>query len=166
MARLEPRRRSLKGEHSRERGATIFEFALILPMFILLVFGIVEFGHTWYLYHTAVNASREGARYGIVYRNKVGVTPAERWPPAQWGGALPSIETRVKDYLKQFFGAEFVDTKVTVSLSGANPGDPPGDESNEPLTVTVVIPKSWLVLGPLIGMPDVPLTAATTMKLE
>lgn len=160
---------------TRERGATVFEFALILPLFITLVFGIIEFGHAFYIYHTAISASREGARYGIVYRNKVGVTPATRWAPSEWSGSQPSINDWVKDYLKQFFGSEFVDSKVKVKLYGAKPGDPsdpsvlpdpPGKDTNEPLTVEVVIPKSWPVLGPLLGLPEIPITAATTMRLE
>lgn len=152
---------------SRERGATIFEFALILPLFITLVFGIIEFGHAFYIYHTAISASREGARYGIVYRNKLGVTPATRWVPADWRGSQPSIEDWVKNYyLKQFFGSKFVDSKVDVNLYGAKRDDPPGKDTNEPLTVEVVIPKSWPVLGPLLGLPEIPITAATTMRLE
>ncbi len=157
-------------EGSRERGATVFEFALILPMFLLLVFGIIEFGHAWYIYHTAVNASREGARYAIVYRNKPGVTPAQRWLPQDWSGSQPSVEARVKEYLKQFFDEDFVEKKVIVPpLSGTPNNVPPNslpDTENEDLVVTVIIPKRWLVLGPLIGLQDLSIGAATTMKLE
>jgi Flp pilus assembly protein TadG len=49
-----------------EKGTGIVEFAIILPLLILLIFGMVEFG--FFLYNQAVitNASREGARAGIV----------------------------------------------------------------------------------------------------
>jgi hypothetical protein len=135
-------------------------------LFITLVFGIIEFGHAFYIYHTAISASREGARYGIVYRNKLDVTPATRWVPADWSGSQPSINDWVKDYLKQFFESKFVETKVKINLYGAKPGNQPGKDTNEPLTVEVVIPKSWPVLGPLLGLPEIPITAATTMRLE
>jgi Flp pilus assembly protein TadG len=51
------------------RGASAVEFAIILPLLVLLVFGIIEL--TFALYDKAMitNASREGARVGIVYRS-------------------------------------------------------------------------------------------------
>lgn len=42
------------------------EFALILPLFILLLFGILDFGRAIYGYNTINNAAREGARWAIV----------------------------------------------------------------------------------------------------
>ena len=47
-----------------ERGAIAVEFAIILPVLLLLVFGIIDFGHAWYMKQIVSNASREGARYG------------------------------------------------------------------------------------------------------
>ena len=47
-----------------ERGVAMTEFAIIMPMLLALVFGIVEFGH-FIAYSNAVEtAAREGARYG------------------------------------------------------------------------------------------------------
>lgn len=45
-----------------ERGAAIVEFALVVPILILLVFGIVEFGRVFYIQSTISGAAREGAR--------------------------------------------------------------------------------------------------------
>jgi hypothetical protein len=42
------------------------EFALILPLLILLVFGAVDLGRAFYAFITITNAARVGARYGIV----------------------------------------------------------------------------------------------------
>ena len=47
-------------------GQAIVEFALVLPIFVLLVFGAIEFGRAYYDLHLLTNAAREGARYGIV----------------------------------------------------------------------------------------------------
>ena len=50
----------------REHGQDIVEYALIFPVFILLVLGIMEFGILFFNYNTLANAAREGARAGIV----------------------------------------------------------------------------------------------------
>jgi Flp pilus assembly protein TadG len=44
----------------------LVEFALILPLLLLLFLGIIEFGRTILAYNTIANAAREGVRYGIV----------------------------------------------------------------------------------------------------
>ena len=53
----------------RDSGASAVEFAIILPLLVLLLFGIIEL--TFALYDKAMitNASREGARVGIVFRS-------------------------------------------------------------------------------------------------
>jgi len=55
----------------RERGQGLTEFALILPVLLLLVLGIVEFGYVFTVYSGLFNAAREGARYGIVHPTDV-----------------------------------------------------------------------------------------------
>ena len=45
-----------------ERGATAVEFGLIVPLLLLLVLGIVEFGHAFQVQGTLSAAAREGAR--------------------------------------------------------------------------------------------------------
>ncbi|MDT8420468.1 MAG: TadE/TadG family type IV pilus assembly protein [Desulfuromonadales bacterium] len=52
--------------HNNERGAAAVEFALILPLLLLLVFGGVEFGLVLFNKQVLTNASREAARAGIV----------------------------------------------------------------------------------------------------
>ena len=58
------------GERKKEnqRGATAVEFAIVILLFLTIVFGIIEFGLLMYNQHIVTNAGREGARYGIVYR--------------------------------------------------------------------------------------------------
>jgi hypothetical protein len=50
------------------RGVAIVEFAIVLPLLAILLFGIIEFGFIIYNKAMITNASREGARIGIVYR--------------------------------------------------------------------------------------------------
>ncbi len=49
-----------------EKGASAVEFAVLLPLLVLLVFGIIEFGLLLYNEQVITNASREGARAAIV----------------------------------------------------------------------------------------------------
>ena len=52
----------------RNRGQTLVELALVLPVFILLIAGIFDFGRAIYGYNTVLNASREAARVAIVHQ--------------------------------------------------------------------------------------------------
>ena len=54
------------------------EFVILFPLFMLILVGIVEFGHLFYVRHTLTNASREGARAAVVY-----YTPAAAGKPGQ-----------------------------------------------------------------------------------
>jgi len=49
-----------------EKGQAMVEFALILPVLLLLVMGIAEFGMMFNAYLSVQNATREGARIGVV----------------------------------------------------------------------------------------------------
>jgi Flp pilus assembly protein TadG len=48
------------------RGQTLVEFALVLPVFILILVGIFDFGRAIFAYNTLLNASREAARQAVV----------------------------------------------------------------------------------------------------
>ncbi len=49
-----------------EKGQDLIEYALSLPLFLLLIFGIVEAGILIFSYNTLANAAREGARAGVL----------------------------------------------------------------------------------------------------
>jgi Flp pilus assembly protein TadG len=53
----------------KQRGQSLVEFALILPIFIFLAVVIFDFGRAVYYYSTIHNAAREGARYGVIHPN-------------------------------------------------------------------------------------------------
>jgi len=44
----------------------VVELAIVLPFLLLLVFGIIEFGHVAYVRHVLINAATQGARTAIV----------------------------------------------------------------------------------------------------
>jgi Flp pilus assembly protein TadG len=58
---------TVSGRRGRnERGAIAVEFALIMPILLLLVLGILEFGFGYHAWDATQNAAREGARLGAV----------------------------------------------------------------------------------------------------
>jgi Flp pilus assembly protein TadG len=68
----------------RERGAVAVEFALVLPLLLLLVLGGIDWGYYFFAGEIAANAAREGARAGAIQR---GADPCGDFPgpPIQRG---------------------------------------------------------------------------------
>jgi Flp pilus assembly protein TadG len=60
----------LKNKTVKHKGQTLVELALVLPILLLLLFGIIEFGRILNAYIMVSNASREAARYYSI-RSKV-----------------------------------------------------------------------------------------------
>ena len=54
----------------RDRGQGLVEIALVLPVFLLIVLGTIDFGRAIYIYSVMSNGAREGARYAIVHGSK------------------------------------------------------------------------------------------------
>ncbi len=51
-----------------ERGQTLVEFALLVPVLLLLIFGAIEFGRVFHATHVITSAAREGARAAAVHK--------------------------------------------------------------------------------------------------
>jgi Flp pilus assembly protein TadG len=74
---------------SRQRGIALMEFAVTLPLFLVLLLGMMEYGYYFYVAVSATNAAREGARQctltslgacgncnptaAVAYMNKIGM---------------------------------------------------------------------------------------------
>lgn len=55
-----------RGAEQKEKGMAAIEFALLAPILLLIMFGIVEFGMAFYRKQLLTAAVREGARYGVI----------------------------------------------------------------------------------------------------
>lgn len=61
--------------HVRDNaGAAAVEFALVLPLLVVMLFGIFEFGRAWNVYQVITDAAREGARRAVVRDDLVKTT--------------------------------------------------------------------------------------------
>ena len=77
------------GSRSRKsRAQTLAEFALVLPVFLLMVFGLIDMGRYVYLSSTLSQAAREAARVGSVEASYVGVSTAVEPSCNQPGGPV------------------------------------------------------------------------------
>ena len=64
--RLRPNPRPRRGLLACERGAELVEFALVFPMLLLVMVGIMDFGFLFQRYEVLTAAAREGARIAIL----------------------------------------------------------------------------------------------------
>ena len=60
------RLRGIRAWRDTEAGQTLVEFSLIVPVFLVLLFALVDFGRAYYSWMVVSNASREGARAAAV----------------------------------------------------------------------------------------------------
>jgi Flp pilus assembly protein TadG len=61
----------------RQRGQGLVEFAIVLPVLLLIVISILDFGRAIYAYSVVANCAREGARRGIILAED-GITEADK----------------------------------------------------------------------------------------
>jgi len=136
------------GHQIKQAGIAAVEFALVLPLLLLILFGIVEFGVAFYDQAVITNASREGARAGVVLRS----------PPVP----DTAIEDKVTTYtagLITFSGAPTVVTTVTRGLDA--------DNGNVPmLTVRVDYNYGGLLLGPMLSVLTGPILLSATTRMD
>jgi Flp pilus assembly protein TadG len=127
-----------------QEGAGVVEFAIIAPLFAMLLFGLVEFGLAMYEKGVVTNASREGARFGVVYS-----TPRK---------TQAEIVTKVQEYLTK---SGFT-TPATINVTGAQ------GASGNPLSVTVTYPYNFQVLPNFVAglTGSMNLSANTVMLME
>jgi len=137
---------SLQGRGRNERGALAAEFALLLPVLLTILFGAMEFGMIMYSREVISNASREGARAGIVQAS-----------PKPAAGTITTIAT---SYLT---GTGINPANVTITVTGAGGANP------ATLTVNATYQYQWLVpyIPTLLGLPSpLPLSGQATMRHE
>jgi hypothetical protein len=66
----------MRNHLQRENAQTMIEFALVFPILLLIVYGLMEFGRMLFIYSSTTSAAREGARYGAAS----GGMPGHRLP--------------------------------------------------------------------------------------
>lgn len=123
----------------RRRGAAAVEMAVITPLLLTMLFGIIEFGYAFTVRQSLVTAAREGCRVAVL----PGSTDAQ-------------VRTRVQEYLRPLGLAS-----ATIQLQRANP---PGNVTE---VVRVTVPYSQVtLLGGYFGPTNFNLGATCSMRKE
>jgi hypothetical protein len=143
--------RSQRGRHKRP-GQALVEFALVAPLFFVLLFAIVEAGRFIFYYETLNNATREGARYAIV--NGANTLGCPTGPPAPGTSACDPTGEDVKARVRE--AAFGVITGITVTPTWFS-------DNGRGSTVTVAASFTYRSLIPLVPLP--PITVATVSSL-
>jgi Flp pilus assembly protein TadG len=122
-----------------EKGTAIVEAAIVLPAFLLVLIGILEFGLIFNNYLILQNATREGARFGAI------------------GSSEGNIEQRVRDY-----ATDLNQSSLSVSVTGAegNRGSLVTVDTSYP------IPLITPMMSRIVGQDRFVLSAQAAMRLE
>ena len=151
-------RRRRPGLAFDDRGASMVEFALVLPLLILIIFGIVEFGYLFAQHLDVRHGAREGARMASV-----------NYDPAAWGGTSivagqNQLNVLIKDTCARM---DFADNaSVTISLvddTGTSTQDnQPGDYIQ--VTVSATPEQITGLFAPVID--PITLDSTVSMRIE
>jgi Flp pilus assembly protein TadG len=145
-----------------QKGATNVEFAIILPLLLLLLFGIIEFALLMYNKAMITNASREGARRGIVYR----VDPATfDYSPLTDTQIRTEVTNYLSNHLITLSGTSAHTTTITRAV----------EVSGNTLNIQVSYPYNFLVVPSIAALAapggsaipgTITLSSATKMRME
>ncbi|HET8649984.1 MAG TPA: TadE family protein [Gemmatimonadales bacterium] len=130
-----------------ERGQALAEFALVLPLLLLLIAGIIEFGRAWNIQQAVTDASREGARLAVISDG------------ASMGTVRAKVEARLTAAHIQ---AATIDTIDFSPAASWKPSQPDGSS----MTVTVRVNYEIPFLGALMGLGPIKIGAQTVMRNE
>ncbi|KWN13221.1 TadE family protein [Burkholderia ubonensis] len=133
---------------NKQRGVAAVEFAIVLPILLLIIFGIVELAIALYDKAVITNASREGARAGIVLKSPK--------PTAA------DIQNVVLSYTSTYLITFNTKSPPTIATTGQGGG------FGTPLSVNVSYRYSGLGLGHMLSALTGPimLSATTVMNNE
>jgi Flp pilus assembly protein TadG len=138
-------------------GSELIEFAFVVVLLFILVFGVIDFSLALYDKAVITNAAREGARAGIVF------APV-RPPGSTMQGRLDQTEIRavVMNYcqgrLVNFGGAALTATDIDVNGEQGVSGDP--------LTVRVNYTYYHAALSSFLPIGNLPLSSMSVMRSE
>lgn len=137
------------------RGQNVVEFALVLPVFLLFLFGTLEFGWLLYVDHQVTNAAREGARWAAVHGTRCAETP---------GCSLATTDS-VRAQVLSLVALPDPDG-VTVTLQVVDDANGNGQpDPDEHVRVSVTYPFRPLI-GYAIPIDQLTLSASSTMRVH
>jgi len=151
----------------RHRAQALVEFALVVPWFFLLLFGIIEAGRFIFYYESLSHATREGARYAIV--NGANTLGCPSGPAAPGTSACDASGANVVARVRQA-ALGVPSSGITVdrcwwysACDYVTHGD--GDNARG-ATVTVSASFTYSTLLPLVPLPPITVNAESTLVIN
>lgn len=144
-----------------DRGSELVELAIALPLLLIVIAGIMDFGFLFEKYEVVTNAAREGARMAVL--GSYTCIAVDNTKPM-----TSDVGKRVQDYLTS---SGLSDTP-TVNCTNNTTQTLPSGLTVTLATVTVSYPTSFLFLGQFAGLvrgtgpSGFNLTAVSTMRVE
>ena len=153
-------KRSRRVRRRGERGQSLVEFALLLPILLILLFAIVDFGMGFHAYITVTNSAREGARLGAVH------------PPLNVSSSpcngKSSLNKCIEDRVRATADLADQSTKMTVTITNANGQSGQSVVVKADYQYNLITPLAGLVQfvsGNVIG-PTLTFSSTADMRLE
>jgi hypothetical protein len=147
------------GRRATSRGQALVEFALVAPVFFVLVFAIIEGGRFIAYYETLNNATREGARYAIVHGSNSycpsGPMPPGMSAPGCYDPAGEKVVQRVRDAAFGLLGSGVTVTPTWGPLGNGREAD-----------VNVAASYTYRALVPIVPLPPITITAESTLVIN
>jgi len=125
-------------------GQSLIEFAMVLPLLVLMVGGVFEFGMLFMMNHLVQNAGREGVRLAVVLPN------------------LEENDPRVISRIEELIPNNGIFSTFEDGITNNGISD---CEVNDQVTVTVSGTYSFNILR-IIGIDNIVLSIPTTMRYE
>jgi Flp pilus assembly protein TadG len=158
----------MKGRRSQRRAQALVEFALVAPIFFLMLFALIDFGRYVYYVQILNNAAREGARYAIVH----GANGIPSSGPAAPGtvSSDPSganVKSTVRNYLVGVIGQTTGALTVNVCWQPANGTGPAcGGDNNRANPVAVTVDYQFRSVIPVVPIPPITVQGASTLVIN
>ncbi len=141
-----------------ESGVMAVEFVLLLPFFLLILVGVMEFGHLWNVRQIMTNAGREAARAAVV-------AP----PKAETDRSTWATELVIKVLNNNGFNLDKEGAGTYKSLPNASfkVAATAGSKTGDSVKVTITASNIVLALGDLVpAFNKISFSSQTTMRME
>jgi Flp pilus assembly protein TadG len=143
----------------RETGSTLVEYALVLIVFLTLVFGIIDFSRALYTYHFLSSAARDATRWAAVNGKTCNDDASCNGTNGMNNG--PATTTQIQSYVSSHLPQAIDSAKLTTTVSQLNTNGPTicsaavngqGPFPNYPgCTVKVQLSYNFAFLTPIVG---------------
>jgi Flp pilus assembly protein TadG len=151
------RNRLKKGIRRGEKGQSLAEFVMVLPIFLILVFAIIDFGMGFHAWLTVTNSAREGARLGSVRAPAAG--GCDNNPSTQ----ATNVDCRVRETADSLNQANLA---VTITNAQGSPGSSiVVDVDYDYDLITPLDSLLGLISGGAVG-PTLTFSSTADMRLE